>query len=137
MFAGLEAVPVDGEFLIGAAGNEIDRLDPALGSPAHALRVGTSESLHDERFTIDPADIQLLLPGVGFGGGDERVRSDLVFYETGYGGAVFSVGSIAWCEGLSRDGYRNDVAQLTTNVLRRFLEPERFTIPDQTNGEKS
>jgi N,N-dimethylformamidase len=134
MFAGLEHVPVDDVFLAGAAGNEIDRADDALGTPPHALRVASSEGLHDERFTIDPADIPLLLPGVGVGGSDGRVRSDLVFFETGYGGAVFSVGSIAWCEGLCRDGYRNDVAQLTTNTLRRFLDPERFTIPDQTNG---
>jgi N,N-dimethylformamidase len=134
MFSGLEDVPVGGEFLAGAAGNETDRMDAALGTPPHALRVATSEGLHDERFTLDPADILLLLPGVGVGGSDNRVRSDVVFFETGYGGAVFSVGSISWCEALSSNGYQNDVAQLTTNTLRRFAEPQPFTIPDKRSG---
>lgn len=132
MFAGLEEVPVGAEFLLGSAGNEIDRADESLGTPPHALRVATSEGLHDDRFLLDPADIPLLLPGVGFGTTDPRVRADLVFYETGFGGAVFSTGSISWCEGMARDGYENDVARLTTNTLRRFLEPKPFSIP--TNG---
>jgi N,N-dimethylformamidase len=137
MFAGLEHVAVGDVFLAGAAGNEIDRADDALGTPPHALRIATSEGLHDERFTLDPADIPLLLPGVGVGGSDNRVRSDLVFYETGFGGAVISVGSIAWCEGLSGNGYRNDVAQLTTNTLRRFVDSEPFPIPDEMNGAQT
>jgi N,N-dimethylformamidase len=38
---------------------------------------------------------------------------------------VFSVGSIAWAGSLSHDGYRNNVARITGNVLRRFTGEPR------------
>jgi N,N-dimethylformamidase len=53
----------------------------------------------------------------------------MVFFETPAGGAVFAVGSIAWFGALARDGYDNDVARITTNVLRRFADPEPFPPP--------
>ena len=57
---------------------------------------------------------------------DPGVRADLVFFETGAGGAVFSTGSIAWCGSLFHYDYDNNVSQITGNVLRRFLEPTPF-----------
>ena len=42
---------------------------------------------------------------------------------TAHGGAVFSVGSIGWSAAMAWDGYDNDVARMTGNVLRRFLDP--------------
>ena len=53
----------------------------------------------------------------------ERVRADMVFFETGAGGGVFSTGSIAWCGALSHNGYDNNVSRITGNVLRRFAAP--------------
>ena len=50
----------------------------------------------------------------------ERVRADLVYLPYPAGGAVFSVGSCSWCGSLSTDGYDNDIARITANVLRRF-----------------
>jgi N,N-dimethylformamidase len=52
------------------------------------------------------------------------VRADIVFFETANGGAVFSVGSIAWCGGLSHNDYDNNVSRLTGNVLTRFMREE-------------
>lgn len=49
------------------------------------------------------------------------VRSDMVYYETNGGGSVFSVGSINWNNSLAWDGYNNDIATVTENVLREFL----------------
>ena len=60
---------------------------------------------------------------------DPFVRADMVFFETPGGGAVFSVGSISWFGALARDGYDNDVARITTNVLRRFVDPTPFAPP--------
>ena len=60
----------------------------------------------------------------------DNLRADIVFFETGNGGAVFSVGSIAWCGSLSHDGYRNNVSRVTKNVLDRFVDPEPFAMPD-------
>jgi N,N-dimethylformamidase len=71
----------------------------------------------------------MLLDGAGYGGRDPRVRADLVFYETGFGGAVMSVGSIAWSNALMANGYDNDVARLTTNTLQRLAAPEPFALP--------
>jgi N,N-dimethylformamidase len=51
----------------------------------------------------------------------------MVFFTAPNGGAVFSTGSIAWAGSLSHNGYENNVARITTNVLRRFLSDEAFT----------
>jgi len=51
------------------------------------------------------------------------------FFETESGGAVFSVGSIAWAGSLAHNGFENNVARITGNVLTRFLEPEAFQVP--------
>ena len=59
-----------------------------------------------------------------------EVRSDVVFFEGPEGGAVFSAGSIAWAASLATNDYDNDVARLTTNVLRRFVDPEPFPIEE-------
>ena len=48
------------------------------------------------------------------------VRSDLVYFEGPKGGAIFSVGSIAWCGSLSHNSYENNVSRITDNVLKAF-----------------
>ena len=67
------------------------------------------------------------IPNLG-GEQNDRVRADLVFYETPSRGAVFSVGSIAWCGSLSHNGYINNVSRITANVLRRFCDPAPVEI---------
>ena len=62
--------------------------------------------------------IPLPLPG---GRQNPNVRSDLVFFETPNGGAVFSVGSISWCGSLPYNNCDNNVSRLTENVLRHFM----------------
>ncbi len=54
------------------------------------------------------------------------VRADIVFFEGPNGGAVFSVGSIAWTSALSYNGADNDVSRITENVLLRFAADEPF-----------
>lgn len=60
---------------------------------------------------------------------DPNVRADMVFFECPNGGAVFTTGSIAWISSLAHDGYDNNVAQISTNVLHRFLDPAPFPAP--------
>jgi N,N-dimethylformamidase len=43
---------------------------------------------------------------------------------------VFSVGSISWFGALARNGYDNDIARITENVVTRFLNPIPFEIDD-------
>lgn len=129
VFEGVDVpAPATSVFLDGAAGGEVDRVDHQLGTPVHALRLATSEGLHEDTFTTATEDLLMLEPGMGLGSSDPRVRSDVVFYETGFGGAVFSVGSIAWCSRLPAKDYDNDVARVTTNVLHRFVDPAPFTV---------
>jgi N,N-dimethylformamidase len=113
IFAGLGDDPVIGDFGLlgnGAAGLEIDRYNPAGGTPAQALRLATSEGNHTATFGPARND-------------DPVVRSDLVYIPIAGGGAVFSVGSMAWAAALSHEHYRNSVAKITENVLHAFSDP--------------
>lgn len=114
----------------GAAGFELDRADTALGTPHHALVLATATAdsadawtpSHDDeedRKTV-ASDVQAVT---------REVRADLVFFETVSGGAVFATGSIAWAGALSHNHYRNNVAAITSNVLRRFLAKDPFPFP--------
>jgi N,N-dimethylformamidase len=103
----------------GAAGQEMDSVNAELGIPPHAL--------HLARASEFPSWVSML---------DREYRltaspplSDVIFFETSSGGAVFSAGSMAWVGSLSSDGYNNDVARITENVLRRFLQPAPFQFP--------
>jgi len=116
-----------GSVLGGPAGFEIDRADAALGTPPHAVVVasasGFSHAYQGSVEDVTTADSKQ-------GGPDSPlVRSDVVFFETPAGGAVFSVGSIAWCGALQADGAETPVGLMTWNVLRRFLDDAPFTVP--------
>ena len=62
-----------------------------------------------------------MLPGMG-GTEQPAVRSDMVYCALEGGGGFFSVGSIAWTGSLSHNGYDNNIAKITGNVLRRFCD---------------
>jgi N,N-dimethylformamidase len=131
IFAGVGAEDRIGDFgvLGGAAGLELDAADPALGTPAHALVLARSTG-HSNIYLVTVEEMVSTHPAVD--GLDNRlVRAELVFFETPSGGAVFSTGSIAWAASLCHKGYRNNVAQITGNVVRRFLDPTPFALPDK------
>lgn len=106
----------------GAAGFEVDRADPELGTPPHALVLASSEG-HGPMFRLVNEEMLRQFPDRP---DSEILRADLVFFETPNGGAVFSVGSITYIGSLPYNGYRNNVATITTNVLRRFVDPTPF-----------
>jgi N,N-dimethylformamidase len=102
----------------GAAGHEVDRFDRHLGTPAHTHLLATATGFSDGyQGAIEDVLMNDALQG---GSTNPRVRADMVYLEYPNGGAVFSVGSIAWIGTLSANDYRNDIAQITGNVLRRF-----------------
>jgi N,N-dimethylformamidase len=132
VFDGIGSEEVIGDFglaLGGAAGDEVDRFDLQLGSPAHALVLATSAGRHSDYYQVTVEDITVMVPGQG-GTESPLVRADMVFFETPNGGAVFSVGSINWLASLAWNRYLNNVARVTQNVLRRFLDPEPFVLPE-------
>jgi N,N-dimethylformamidase len=108
----------------GAAGLEVDIVDPTLGTPPHTIVVARSDELPDTFILVN--EEQLINMSTMLGSTNDRIRSDITFMETGNGGAVFSFSSMAWCGSLSHDGYDNNVSRMTNNVLRRFIADERF-----------
>ncbi len=102
----------------GAAGYEIDRLDPALGSPPGTLLLATASGFSD---SYQHASEEVLRSDSRQGGTvNPLVRADLTLLEYRGGGAVFATGSINWTGCLSHNGYANSVSRLTRNLLDRF-----------------
>ena len=131
VFAGTDVAVGDlfgdrGPGLGGAAGDEIDRADVALGTPADAVVLATSIG-HSAAIVlvIDDRTISYSPPS----GPDPRVRSDIVIAGRPGGGAVFSVGSIAWSTAMTHRGGDNDVARITANVLERFRDRDGPVAP--------
>lgn len=104
----------------GAAGFELDRADPRLGTPAGTVvlaRSGTPPS----SFVTVPEE---LLSHIATVTGEKPAalqRAEIVYFEVPGGGAVFAVGSITFCGSLW-DGSRfgGPVSRLLENVVRRF-----------------
>jgi len=111
----------------GAAGYEIDRADRALGTPPHALVLATAAGFSNSYQHV----IEEVLSTDEAQGGpvDPLVRADIVFFEGPQGGAVFSVGSIAWLGALSFNHHQNNVSRMTRNVLTRFASDEPILPP--------
>jgi len=131
IFEGVGKDEVIGDFGIlggGASGSEIDAVDAVLGTPVHTLVVASSEG-HSANTYLVPDETGFHHSAMD-GLHNPRVRADMTFFETPGGGAVFSVGSIAWGASLPHNGYDNNVARISENVVQRFLEDEDFSIPD-------
>ena len=130
IFEGIGDDELIGDFGIlggGASGSEIDAADPMLGTPSHTLVVASSEG-HSPNTYLVPDE-------TGFhhcamdGAQNPDIRADMTFFETPGGGAVFSVGSIAWGASLPHNGFDNNVARVSENVVRRFLDDTPFAMP--------
>jgi N,N-dimethylformamidase len=103
---------------------ELDAVDRLLGTPPHTLILATSEN-HTNVYLMVPEEILSTLPALS-GVDCPTVRADMTFMETPGGGAVFSTGSISWAGALNHNGGKNNVARITGNVLKRFLDPKPF-----------
>ena len=131
IFEGIGDDETIGDFGIlgdGASGSEIDIVDPMLGTPSHAMVVASSEG-HSANTLIVPDEIGFhhsAMDGIQH----PDVRADMTFFETPGGGAVFSVGSIAWGASLPHNGYDNNVSRISENVIRRFLDDAPFDMPE-------
>lgn len=112
----------------GAVGSEIDRLDFDLGSPRHALLLATSEGLGAGALPT-PEEFRTMVDGLD-GTQNALVRADMVFFETANGGAVFASGSITYGMSLGYNDYDNNISTITLNVVRRFLDPRPFPMPE-------
>jgi N,N-dimethylformamidase len=118
----------------GAAGLEIDRADPWLGTPPHALILARSVA-HTRHYNVVPEETAFHHPTIN-GEEAEKCFADMVFFETANGGAVFSTGSIGWATSLAHNKYDNDISRITENVVRRFADSRPFPAPGPGSGSK-
>jgi N,N-dimethylformamidase beta subunit-like, C-terminal/Concanavalin A-like lectin/glucanases superfamily len=120
VFEGMEPhvrIGADGAVVGGAAGYEIDSCDPKLGSPADTVVLASAPA--PEGFHRWPDDV-VYDPGEG-----PPIRADMVLVRRREGGAVFSVGSIAWSGCLAGDD-ENPVSRVTENALRELAAERPF-----------
>ncbi len=109
----------------GAAGFELDSVNPKYGTPPNALVVAKGIVIHEDYGWVneDMLTHRHPLPQADWS------CADMTFFETPSGGAVFSVGSMTYAGSIPVDNCENTLARLTTNVLRRFLDPAPFPLP--------
>ena len=106
----------------GAAGIELDGVDHALGSPLDTIVLASSTG-HSAYYMQSPDEIVFNHAAVN-GDANPRVRADMIYYTLRSGAGMFATGSISWAASLGHNGYDNDVARITGNVLRRFAGEE-------------
>lgn len=109
-----------GPGLGGAAGDELDRADHTLGTPADAVVLASSTG-HSDRIALVPEEADHTFAAQP-AGPHPKVRADIVLFGRPGGGAVFSVGSIAWSTAMSHGEGDNDTARVTANVLDCFRD---------------
>jgi N,N-dimethylformamidase len=121
IFEGVEDTVI-GDFGLsggGAAGFELDRADPRLGTPTGAIVVASSEG-HGPSFVVVPEEMLSHISTVSGERPSRLLRADMTYAELPGGGAVFAVGSITFCGSLSYNHYDNNVSRILRNVLDHF-----------------
>lgn len=114
----------------GVVGLELDRYNANNGVPRHALVLATNEPLKPK---IEDVKLGTLPLSISYhpAEGEPWAQANMVFFETSKGGAVFATGSIAWMGSAVANNFDNDVATITRNVIRRFLDPTPFPTIQQ------
>lgn len=103
----------------GAAGFELDRADPDLGSPPGTVILARSEN-HSPSFVAVPEELLSHINTVTGEDPADLTRSEIIWCPKPGGGALFSVGSICFCGSLNHQGGANGISRMVENVLRRF-----------------
>ncbi|KAL9628547.1 MAG: hypothetical protein Q9204_005821, partial [Flavoplaca sp. TL-2023a] len=125
IFRGIESDTTIGDFGLvqgAASGDEIDRMDYGLGTPKNAVMIATTKLAggHSDEYML--FNEETLYPMVNLHGtASDKIRSDIVYFETPSEGAVFSVGSINWVGALAWKSFDNNIARISSNVLHEFV----------------
>jgi len=138
IFDGVGDEEVIGDFglaLGGAGGLETERYDLNLGTPPHALLLATADGFSDNYPGVHE-DILFNHHGL-MGTQNPLVRADMVYFTTRNDGAVWSTGSIAWSSSLPSNGWDNNVARITRNVLDAFARAGSLPGSGYVEEEKS
>jgi N,N-dimethylformamidase len=114
-----EVIGATGFDMGAAAADEVDRFDPANGSPPWAIVAASAQEL-SRYYKLAIEEIPVTRENTG-GDYEPGVRADLVLLEQESGGFVFSVGSIAWIQSMAVGYFDSDTARITENALRQAL----------------
>jgi N,N-dimethylformamidase len=120
IFAGVDDQRV-GDFGVaqgGAAGGEIDAIDPRLGTPGWAYVLATSHG--HPRLMLEVKENEAGTVPAMSGDVCPQVRADMIYFKTASGGAVFSASSMTWTGSLSHNNYDNSISRVTKNLVDRF-----------------
>lgn len=109
----------------GAAGYELDRIDPSdeLYRDGEIVILAQAHTKADVRYALVPEEV--LTPWTNLAGtsNEDAKRADMVYFKVPKSGAqVFSVGSITFCGCLPFNNYENPVSRLIKNVVDKFME---------------
>ncbi|MGL5839280.1 MAG: N,N-dimethylformamidase beta subunit family domain-containing protein [Sphingorhabdus sp.] len=121
LFAGIEG-DILGDFGFsagGAAGYELDRADPKLGTPPEAVVLAQSVA-PDDSFVVVPEEWLSHVQSVTGEPFNDLLRADMIYADLPNGGALFSVGSITFCGSLMHNDGGNSISRLLDNLLRHF-----------------
>jgi len=100
----------------GAAGFELDCIDPRLGTPPETVVVATSDG-HGDDFICVPEKISDM-ESQSTAYQKSQIRADICIIPKKDGRIVFSVGSITFCGSLAYNGYDNNISRMLENVIR-------------------
>lgn len=121
-FEGLEGDQIGKRGFVrgAAAGDEIDRVDFALGTPPGTMILASSWD-HEEAAQRATEEILQTFPGSTSGPNDPEIHADIVYFETPSGGSVFAVGSIAYFGALLVEEGQNNASRALRNTLDHML----------------
>ena len=106
----------------GAAGFELDRVDPFLDE-GHDIEI-LAQSYDTERdFMLVPEEQLTHLTNISGHSEDYVRRADMIYFEVEGGGSVFSTGSITFCGSLPWNNFDNNISKLLLNIFAKRLGP--------------
>jgi N,N-dimethylformamidase len=124
-----DVIGEEGYVLGGAAGDELDRYDLALGSPAHATILASATGFGPEYLMV-PEDQGTPMPNSDGPNRPDMVRADMVYIPIAGGGEIFSVGSIGFVGAMAWNAFNNSTARLLDNVLAEFVKGTGAARPE-------
>ncbi|WOI57837.1 N,N-dimethylformamidase beta subunit family domain-containing protein [Palleronia sp. LCG004] len=103
----------------GAAGFELDRVDPALGTPEGTVVLARSFG-HGPSFVPVPEEMLTHIATVTGEPPKDLVRAEIAHARLPGGGQIFATGSITFCGSLPWNDFDNGCSRMLENVVRRF-----------------
>lgn len=106
----------------GAAGFELDAVDPQLGTPESAVVLASSEG-HGADYACVPENVwnpDLHSPEWQ----KAQIRADMTLVPMPKGNFVFSTGSIMFCGSLPANGFDNNISRLLSNFVAGCVRKE-------------